>query len=46
MVKLRLIIGVLILIARMFSETNYPERSMNGSIRAGYDAADAVVRDV
>jgi protoporphyrinogen oxidase len=30
----------------MFSEANYPERSMNGSIRAGYEAADAVVRVV
>ena len=46
MVKLRLIIGVLILIARMFYETNYPERSMNGSIRAGYEAADAVMHGV
>jgi hypothetical protein len=30
----------------MFSEANYPERSMNGSVRAGYETAGAVVRDV
>ncbi|KAF5411429.1 MAG: D-amino acid dehydrogenase [Candidatus Methanocomedens sp.] len=32
-------------LAGMFSEANYPERSMNGSVRAGYEAAGAVVRD-
>ncbi|MBA1341053.1 MAG: D-amino acid dehydrogenase [ANME-2 cluster archaeon] len=32
-------------LAGMFSEANYPERSMNGSVRAGYEAADAVVRN-
>jgi len=32
-------------LAGMFSEANYPERSMNGSVRAGYEASDAVVRD-
>ena len=32
-------------LAGMFSEANYPERSMNGSIRAGYEVADAVVRE-
>jgi len=32
-------------LAGMFSEANYSERSMNGSVRAGYDAAGAVVRD-
>ena len=32
-------------LAGMFSEANYPERSMNGSVRAGYEAADAVVLD-
>ena len=30
-------------LAGMFSEANYPERSMNGSVRAGYEAAGAVV---
>ena len=33
-------------VAGMFSEANYPERSMNGSVRAGYEVAGAVVRDV
>jgi protoporphyrinogen oxidase len=33
-------------LAGMFSEANYPERSMNGSIRAGYEAAGAVARGV
>jgi len=33
-------------LAGMFSEANYPERSMNGSVSAGYEAADAVVRGV
>jgi protoporphyrinogen oxidase len=28
--------------AGMFSRTNYPERSMEGSIRAGFEVADAV----
>ncbi|MCK4929288.1 MAG: NAD(P)/FAD-dependent oxidoreductase [Methanosarcinales archaeon] len=32
-------------LAGMFSEANYPERSMNGSIKAGYEAADAVKLD-
>ncbi|MDF1558416.1 MAG: NAD(P)/FAD-dependent oxidoreductase, partial [ANME-2 cluster archaeon] len=31
--------------AGMFSKANYPERSMNGSIKAGYEAVDAIVRD-
>ncbi len=29
-------------LAGMFSEANYPERSMNGSIRAGFKCADAI----
>jgi protoporphyrinogen oxidase len=29
-------------LAGMFSEANYPERSMNGSIKAGYEAAAAL----
>jgi len=33
-------------IAGMTSRPNYPERSMNGSIRAGYEAALAVRRDL
>lgn len=28
--------------AGMFSETNYPERSMEGSIRAGFDVAECI----
>lgn len=32
-------------LAGMFSEANYPERSMNGSIKAGYMAADALKQD-
>jgi len=31
--------------AGMFSETNYPERSMEGSVMAGYDAAERIMRD-
>ncbi|MDW7777247.1 MAG: NAD(P)/FAD-dependent oxidoreductase [Methanosarcinales archaeon] len=31
-------------LAGMFSEANYPERSMNGSVKAGYAAADAFVK--
>ncbi|MFZ2409935.1 MAG: NAD(P)/FAD-dependent oxidoreductase [Candidatus Methanoperedens sp.] len=31
-------------LAGMFSETNYPERSMNGSIKAGFKCADAVMK--
>jgi len=27
----------------LFSEADHPERSMNGSIKAGYEAVDAVV---
>jgi len=30
-------------LAGIFSEANYPEHSMNGSVRAGYEAAGAVV---
>ncbi len=30
-------------LAGMFSEANYPEHSMNGSVRAGYEASGAVV---
>jgi protoporphyrinogen oxidase len=30
--------------AGMFSQSNYPERSMDGSIAAGYEAAAAIVR--
>ena len=33
-------------LAGMFSEANYPERSMNGSIRAGYEAAGAIMHGV
>ncbi|MDD5474378.1 MAG: NAD(P)/FAD-dependent oxidoreductase [Candidatus Methanoperedens sp.] len=29
-------------LAGMFSEANYPERSMNGSIKAGFKCADAI----
>lgn len=31
-------------LAGMFSEANYPERSMNGSIKAGFKCADAVMK--
>ncbi|MEA1944602.1 MAG: NAD(P)/FAD-dependent oxidoreductase [Euryarchaeota archaeon] len=31
-------------LAGMFSETNYPERSMNGSVLAGFECADEVGR--
>ncbi len=31
-------------LAGMFSEANYPERSMNGSIVAGFKCADAIVK--
>ncbi|EHQ36643.1 NAD(P)/FAD-dependent oxidoreductase [Methanoplanus limicola] len=31
--------------AGMFSESNYPERSMEGSVVAGYDAAKRIMRD-
>jgi len=31
-------------LAGMFSGSNYPERSMNGSILAGYTCAEAVLR--
>jgi protoporphyrinogen oxidase len=30
-------------LAGMFSETNYPERSMNGSIRAGFECSDTIL---
>jgi protoporphyrinogen oxidase len=30
-------------LAGMFSEANYPERSMNGSIKAGFECSDAMV---
>ncbi len=33
-------------LAGMFSEANYPERSMNGSIKAGYEVVDAIVKDM
>ena len=33
-------------LAGMFSEANYPERSMNGSIKAGFEVADAAARDM
>jgi protoporphyrinogen oxidase len=33
-------------LAGMFSQANYPERSMNGSIKAGFEVADAIVRDM
>lgn len=32
-------------LAGMFSEANYPERSMNDSIKAGYKAAEAVLHE-
>ncbi len=32
-------------IAGMTSEPNYPERSMNGSLRAGYEAANVIIED-
>jgi len=32
-------------LAGMFSEANYPERSMNDSIKAGYKAAEAVIHE-
>ncbi len=31
-------------LAGMFSEANYPERSMNGSIAAGFKCADEIIR--
>lgn len=33
-------------LAGMFSEANYPERSMNGSIKAGFKCADTIIRDI
>lgn len=33
-------------LAGMFSQANYPERSMNGSIKAGFEVASAATRDV
>jgi protoporphyrinogen oxidase len=33
-------------LAGMFSEANYPERSMNGSVMAGYEVADDVAQDM
>jgi len=30
--------------AGMFSKTNYPERSMEGSVRAGFDVADCIIK--
>jgi protoporphyrinogen oxidase len=30
-------------LAGMFSEANYPERSMNGSIKAGFECSDAIL---
>jgi protoporphyrinogen oxidase len=32
-------------LAGMFSQTNYPERSMNGSILAGFQCADVIARE-
>lgn len=32
-------------LAGMFSPPNYPERSMNGSIKAGFECADEVIKD-
>lgn len=32
-------------LAGMFSQDNYPERSMNGSIVAGFNCADLVIKD-
>ncbi len=32
-------------LAGMFSEANYPERSMNDSIKAGYKAAEAIIHE-
>lgn len=33
-------------LAGMFSDSNYPERSMNGSILAGFKCAEAVLKQV
>jgi protoporphyrinogen oxidase len=32
-------------LAGMFSSTNYPERSMNGSVKAGFEAANLLLKD-
>ncbi len=32
-------------LAGMFSDANYPERSMNGSILAGFECVDAIIED-
>lgn len=32
-------------LAGMFSSTNYPERSMNGSVKAGFESAELLKRD-
>lgn len=32
-------------LAGMFSPPNYPERSMNGSVKAGFECADEVIKD-
>jgi protoporphyrinogen oxidase len=31
-------------LAGMFSPTNYPERSMNGSVKAGFESANLIIR--
>lgn len=31
-------------LAGMFSEANYPERSMNGSVKAGFKCAEAIIK--
>jgi protoporphyrinogen oxidase len=33
-------------LAGMFSEANFPERSMNGSIKAGFKCVDAVIKNM
>jgi protoporphyrinogen oxidase len=32
-------------LAGMFSSTNYPERSMNGSVRAGFESAELLIKE-
>jgi protoporphyrinogen oxidase len=33
-------------LAGMFSPTNYPERSMNGSVKAGFESANTLVKNI